>query len=182
MSWIQTLEGFKFDLLRPSAAAMSAKTIAVCLSRKCRFGGHCKEFYSVAQHSCLVSDYVDLDYLKLPALLHDAHEVYSGFGDILRPAKQLVDGLTNGWIKSHEHAIDRAVAEYFGFPATWLYHKWVKLGDEKSLATEQRDLLSDPPEPWVALPAPWPQRIMPWSEAVAYTEFMSRLNKLTAKE
>ena len=85
MTWIQTLEGYKFDLLKPDTKLITPETIAACLARKCRFGGHCISFHSVAQHSIFVCDLVS-NPLKLPALLHDAHEVYSGFGDVLSPA------------------------------------------------------------------------------------------------
>lgn len=87
MTWIQTWDGKAFDLLDPSAADVDPVTIAVCLSRMVRFNGHTKKPYTIAQHSCIVCDLVQPEGLKLAALLHDAHECYSGFGDVCRPAK-----------------------------------------------------------------------------------------------
>lgn len=61
------------------------------LSKICRYNGQVNRFYSVAEHSVLVSLYAELvgDYeAMLPGLLHDAHETYSG--DIPSPHKAMV--------------------------------------------------------------------------------------------
>lgn len=96
MTWIQTLEGRDFDLLSPDYRHIDPNTLAVCLARTCRFKGHCREFYSVAQHSLLVESLMVDDSLRLPALLHDAHEIYDGFGDIARPAHRGACGGAGG--------------------------------------------------------------------------------------
>jgi uncharacterized protein len=59
--------------------------IATALSRVPRFNGHTKEFFSVAQHSCMVADRLRPG-LKLAGLLHDAAEAY--LLDIPSPIKQ----------------------------------------------------------------------------------------------
>ncbi len=61
--------------------------IAHALSMQCRFNGITPHFYSVAEHSVLVSQFCDPGYQKA-GLLHDAHEAY--IGDITRPVKDII--------------------------------------------------------------------------------------------
>src|SRR5438552_3035736 len=87
--WIQTFTGKKFFPLEPNADDICIEDIAHSLSMQCRFNGHSKQFYSVAQHSVLIASWWFGDYPKLAkyALLHDASEAY--LSDIPRPLKQL---------------------------------------------------------------------------------------------
>lgn len=69
------------------------RDIRRALSMQCRFYGHLDRFYSVAEHSVLVSEIAERlgDHeAVLPALLHDAHEAYTG--DLASPQKSMVPG------------------------------------------------------------------------------------------
>ena len=63
--------------------------IAVGLANQCRYAGQVWPFYSVAEHSVIVSHMVEAGHpskkLRLKALLHDAPEFI--LGDIIRPVK-----------------------------------------------------------------------------------------------
>src|SRR5688572_18527016 len=85
--WILTATGRSFWPLDPRADEICIDDIAQALAKVCRFGGHCCDFYSVAQHSVLVAHLVERSHpqLALHALLHDAAEAY--LGDFTQPLK-----------------------------------------------------------------------------------------------
>lgn len=89
MSVIQTRSGRIIDLIKPTTHDIDIDDIAHALSNLCRYTGHSRVFYSVAQHSVLVSHYIDPTYespaLNLAGLLHDAQEAY--LGDMSSPLK-----------------------------------------------------------------------------------------------
>jgi len=58
MSWILTYSGTRFELIMPTGAMVKPQDIAHALAHLCRFNGHTREHYSVAQHSLLVADLV----------------------------------------------------------------------------------------------------------------------------
>ena len=89
--WIQTYTGKKFFPLKPNPADICIEDIAHSLSMQCRFAGHSKQFYSVAQHcNAMVNcwfPHPEQRELAKYALLHDASEAY--LTDIPRPLKHL---------------------------------------------------------------------------------------------
>lgn len=176
MSWIQTLEGKKFDLLNPDPSVISMETLATVLSRKCRFGCHCTAFYSVAQH-CVLTTRIVPQHLQLAALLHDAHEAYTGFGDVLRPAKQLAQ--SQGFdLKAIERRIDAAIAERFDFDVELFYSPEIKKADDRMLATERRDFMRPCEHDWVQLPEPLPKKIFPLTMIAAEHMFLTVFRRL----
>jgi 5'-nucleotidase len=88
-AWMQTFTGRSFWPADPRPEDIDIVDIAHALSMQPRYGGHCTRFYSVAEHSRLVSEQVELRYgkpgLERAALLHDASEAY--LVDIPRPVK-----------------------------------------------------------------------------------------------
>lgn len=77
----------RVDLLNPTPEMFNINDIFGALAKICRFGGQLSHFYSVAQHSVLVSRIAPV-HLKKAALLHDASEAY--LGDVVKPLKNLL--------------------------------------------------------------------------------------------
>ena len=57
-NWILTYSGKKFWPMAPRAEDLDIVDIAHALSNNCRYTGHVRKFYSVAQHSVLASQLV----------------------------------------------------------------------------------------------------------------------------
>lgn len=74
--WIQTFTGRQFWPLDPQPDHIDIADIAHALAHDCRFGGHCRRFYSVAEHSVLLSRAVAPEF-RLAALMHDSRRVIS---------------------------------------------------------------------------------------------------------
>lgn len=111
-TWIETYTGIKFSLYKPE---FNAEDIAHCLANLCRFNGHTRTFYSVAEHSLLVSALVyhmgGNQQQCLEALLHDATEAY--MSDVPAPFKQLLPD----WQKLDKD-LDDKLREWADLPAT----------------------------------------------------------------
>ena len=125
----------------PSRIVFDFADIAGALSKICRFNGHCKEFYSVAQHCVLVSYLCDPKY-KLAGLMHDASEAY--LGDVVTPLKQLL-----GQYGTMERIMQHAIYSNFNIKISIAGRHFVKRMYRIALATEQRDLMPNSGKPWL---------------------------------
>lgn len=105
-SSITTVSGRFFDLLRPEEYEFDIEEIGYALSNLCRYTGHVNGFYSVAEHSVLVSRLVP-EKLALTGLLHDASEAF--MGDVSSPLKKLLPEY-----KRIEDRVQNAIAAHFG--------------------------------------------------------------------
>ena len=89
--WIRTYTGKKFHFLDPQSDEIDITDIAHSLSMQCRFTGHTRFHYSVAQHSVLVAWWLERagfdDRTQFAGLMHDAAEAY--IADLSRPIKGL---------------------------------------------------------------------------------------------
>jgi len=132
--WMQTFTGRQFWPLDPRPDEIAVEDIAHALAMQCRYAGHCLRFYSVAEHSVLLSEWVMAEagtHAALWALLHDASEAY--LVDVPRPVKPYLAGY-----KPAEAVVMRAVAARFGLapdiPAI------VKQADDRIIADERANL------------------------------------------
>lgn len=176
--WIQTYTGKKFYPLDPRPEDVNIEDIAHSLSLQCRFMGHCDHFYSVAQHSINVAEFVArcyhkndifwqehlLDYAEekisyddmvCHALLHDASESY--LMDVPRPIKP---HLIN--YKEIEEKVMDVISERFELPKLGPEHKsFLKSVDYLMMMVEHKELgMADKaPNKWVCpkfLENKWP--------------------------
>jgi uncharacterized protein len=85
--FLPTCTGRRVHIASPLPDEIDIEDIAHGLSHACRFAGHVQNFYSVAQHSLLVSELVD-DRHALWGLLHDGSEAY--LHDLTRPLKRII--------------------------------------------------------------------------------------------
>ena len=170
MTWILTQSGQQFDLLRPTASMIKPVDIAHALSRLCRFNGHTRAHYSVAQHSLIVASLVPVEH-QLVALLHDATEAY--IGDMTRPLKAVMPEY-----QYVENQIWLAVCERFDIQID--LPGCVKQADMVALATERRDLMPEHPGEWDCLRGiePTADAIVPVPAEYASAAFFSRLMDL----
>jgi hypothetical protein len=168
---ILTVSGHYFDFLDPTHNVVQVTDIAHALSQVCRFAGHTREFYSVAQHSVLVSDIVSPEN-ALIALFHDAVEAY--IGDVTRPLKNLLPEY-----RVIEARLQADIFRKLGLPEQ--IPAEVKHADLILLATEQRDLMPEHDDEWslIAHVDPLPDSIVAWSPDEAEEYFLDRYWELT---
>ena len=171
--WIQTFSGRCFWPLDPRADEIEMVDIAHALSMKCRYGGHCMRFYSVAEHSVLVSQHVPPEF-ALWGLLHDAGEAY--LADIPRPVKPFIPN----W-KAIEARVMAAVCERFGLDPTEPTE--VKAVGLAITADERAALLGPCDRRWGELPPPIGALIAGLPPYQARQAFIRRFHQLmpTAK-
>lgn len=169
-AWIQTYSGRRFNPTNPNPDAIVIQDIAHALSMQCRFTGHTKKFYSVAQHSVLVS-YICDSGDALWGLLHDASEAY--LVDVPRPLKR--SGKFDSYLE-FEAQMQEAICKRFGLP--FKEPPSVKKADTQLLATEARDLMSPLHPDWIQRVDPLPFLIEAWDHQKAKDMFMKRFFEL----
>lgn len=161
--WIQLRSGRRFYPLDPRPNEISIFDIAHSLSMKCRYGGHCSRFYSVAEHSVLVSENVPAEH-ALWGLLHDAGEAY--LADVPKPVKPSLPG----W-KQLEAEVMAAVCARFKLPEE--EPPEVKQVDFAILADEKEALMPGG-EDWSGLPPKLGVQIRGLMPAEAKEQFLAR--------
>ena len=162
--------GATLDFLDPSSSHFTLDDIAHGLSNICRYAGQCRKFYSVAEHSILVSETVDE--FGLEALLHDAAEAF--IGDITRPLKQLLPDF-----KVIENNIQNAILSRFDLAV--VMPPQIKEADLRVLAAEQAQIMPAGLSDWAVEAAviPAPVQVSYLSPRAAKAKYLERFGELS---
>jgi len=175
---IRTRSGwfYPFD---PRPEEIHIRDIAHALSMLCRFGGHVRSFYSVAQHSVLVSLNVPEEF-ALVGFLHDATEAY--IGDMVAPIKRQLPRFNYVEDLVWCAVVDRFdLTEHGVDPTTMAMPPEVKHADMRALVTEMRDLWSGPSEERSFEYEAWETPIIPQIQTTAEAAFERRWHELTGR-
>jgi hypothetical protein len=165
---MQTAMGRQFWPMDPRPDEVFIDDIAHALSLLCRFGGHCLRFYSVAEHSVLLSR-AARPQDKLWALLHDASEAY--LVDVPRPIKRFLGGY-----QDTEAKVTRAIAVRFnlhlGCPES------IKHLDRSILLDEREQNMAPSPHQWSGDFSPLGVKLQFWTPEQARAEFLAAYDRL----
>jgi 5'-deoxynucleotidase YfbR-like HD superfamily hydrolase len=177
--YLQTVSGRWVNPFDPDPGQLDAGDIARALANQCRFGGHSRVFYSVAQHSVIVSQLVEQrggdaeD--AFAALMHDAAEAY--LGDMPHPLKHRSP--LGAAFKEAEAHLELAIRDRFRIKPDV---PEVKRADRALLATERRAFSA---ETWH-----WPElegvepldlEVTAWAPDEAARAFAERYAELDAR-
>jgi 5'-deoxynucleotidase YfbR-like HD superfamily hydrolase len=159
--------------------------VAHSLANTCRYNGHVRDFYSVAQHAVLVSRRLARTFpgdrtLALWGLHHD--DVECLIGDLITPQKDLAPAHV-----AVEERLLRMVAKRWGLP--WPMPAVVKAEDMRALSTELRDLgavmgdeVLEREVEHARLYPPWRTTIDPWPARTAEIEYLREFGLLHYRE
>jgi uncharacterized protein len=141
--WMETHTGKQFFFMRPTPDMIDVVDIAAALGKLCRYGGHTRQFYSVAEHSVLLARWLEEqghDLLTVfSGLMHDATEGY--LVDIPRPIKHVLADY-----KRIEDGLAMAIHDKFGvlYPLPRVVHE----ADSRILVDERAQAMSDSGNEW----------------------------------
>lgn len=143
---METASGREVNLLDPQPSAIYLGDIAHALSHQCRFNGHVRRGYSVAEHSVLVSRLIEHHHphnrqLQLAGLMHDAAEAY--LGDMISPVKFALREHDNA-IPVHwadlEESLEAAIGQSLQITTEQWHCNEVKLADWWALKIEATEI------------------------------------------
>ncbi len=177
--WIQTFTGKAFYPLDPRPEDVSMFDIAHSLSQLCRYAGHTRRFYSVAEH-CVVMSWAIPQEFAAWALMHDAAEAY--IVDVPRPIKRQPEMLAYRNIEDHlittiatKFNLKWDVMDLGDFPEA--VHEY----DARILLDERAALLGQKPQNWapeLEAMRPLGVKISGWQPDQAETLFLNRAREL----
>lgn len=153
--WMETYTGKKVNPLKLKMEDICLVDIAHALSLICRYNGHCRTLYSVADHSIRVAWMLEGSGWELAALMHDSAEAY--FGDVIRPLKHIFPDV----VEAEHKALD-VIFKKYNINLNLRGAQSIKDMDNIVGATEARDLMASGGAEWGNLPKPLPGVLIPY--------------------
>ena len=206
--WQQTYTGVKFHPLDPRPEDFKLEDIAHALSMLCRFNGHSKYFYSVAQHSVLASRYaeievettfdaaghVHIDYYEIEEEFDKAVELVfqrcrldaARWGLFHDAAEAYLSDVPRplkrtdemAWYRLLETKMSAMIGDVFGLGPM---DDIIHTVDARLLLTEKRDLMCEPPADWMVPGEPYADKIECWTPWTAKLQFLKRFDELSQR-
>ena len=174
-AYIGTYTGKKFLLLEPRLEDIDIVDIAHALSLQCRWTGHCKFHYSIAQHSYYCS-FIGPESEAFDRLMHDTSEAY--ISDLNRPLKHYTDAGVA--YRKVEKIIQTAINQRYG--VSLIEPPSVHIADDTMLYAEKAQIMSytfDEAEEWLAeAKRPQAVKIDKWTPEFAEQMFLVRFHEL----
>ena len=174
--FIQTHTGRRVCPLEIRAGDVCLDDVAHALAYSSRYNGHGREFYSIAQHSVLVSQLLEKQgqsrRTQAWGLMHDAAEAY--LGDVVTPLKGSLAVAYAG--EFHTFAeLEAKALETIGhaFGLVWPVPAVVKAADREVLACEAPVLLGDTTG-WSLDFEPGAVHVTPWTASYSEERFKAR--------
>lgn len=181
--WMQTHTGKAFYPLAPRVEDVDITDIAHALGNICRYNGHTRRFYSVAEHCVLLAHHFLDDTrhnwmtekerlnLALWALLHDAPEAY--IGDMIRPLKRNMPDF-----QAIDDELTALIAQRYELVGTEIPVA-VKRADTAILNDERDALHFPPPQEWDVPAERLGVTIEAWEPSQARRRYLAMFERLT---
>lgn len=177
---IGTYSGNIFNYENITENSICIEDIAHSLSLICRYTGHVRKFYSVAEH-CYRMSIEDLPGTPISRLMHDSAEAY--IGDINSPLKRLLSiGVCDCSIRNYEAIVVGFIENKLRI---FIHHtsEDIKTSDKIMMMTEIRDLMHPKVQflyrDWAKGIKPLETVIEPMTSEMAETAFLNRFKVLT---
>ena len=166
---------FRLDDPRPRFSILD---IARSLSQKCRYNGHTRRFYSVAEHCVTIAYYLDVVCkadlrTQYHGLMHDGSEGY--LPDIVKPFKWRFPELV-----AEEHRLDGLIREWAGLDHD--VPRLVKELDVRIVKDERAQVCTSSRNVWtVDGLEPLRVKLHGWDPETAYVRFLSAYQTIASE-
>lgn len=191
--WMQSRFGKAIDMLEPRAEDVNLWECCLSMANANRYAGAAEPSVSIAFHSMIACDAAAPD-VRPWVILHDFHEAY--ITDITTPcalaleslareqygAVNVVKGTIRELKRRHDVAIYAAAGLAMPSPEQ---RAAIRAADLVALATERRDFMAAPPQPWdeeceaaIPLTHVYREGEFGWRPSVVATRLYRRLEML----